>query len=394
MTRTPADAGRDAADTRSNLVADRGNRTRDPANNRTTPGAKAIRLAPGCDESDPTPPIHAASLQAVLDRMDAGNPILSVRSEAYPYGSSHPLEAIDVVFADGSTLALLNKMTAGPNSHSAIATPDFIRDPDREAAAFKLIPRLHDDGAPCLHAVITGDDGESSLLFERINGLELYQHGGIDTWMAAAEWLAVFHARHAIRLPAGSDRLLARNRAHMEQWWQRAIDFARSRDRDPLDGVRLQRIEPRWRRALERLDASPPTIVHGEFYPSNIMIEESATGQRIRPVDWEMAGTASGLLDLAALTGGSWDANRRDSVVNTYRVAYRSAVRAFGSNIRLPQDFERALDDCRLALAVQWLGWSADWTPPAEHRFDWLTEAEAIAGRAEQAELHRVTLAL
>ena len=30
-----------------------------------------------------------------------------------------------------------------------------------------------------------------------------------------------------------------------------------------------------------------------------------------------------------------------------------------------------------LLVALQWLGWSDDWTPPPEHRHDWLSEALA-----------------
>jgi hypothetical protein len=31
---------------------------------------------------------------------------------------------------------------------------------------------------------------------------------------------------------------------------------------------------------------------------------------------------------------------------------------------------------------MQWLGWSAEWMPPAEHRHDWLGEALALAERS------------
>jgi hypothetical protein len=30
---------------------------------------------------------------------------------------------------------------------------------------------------------------------------------------------------------------------------------------------------------------------------------------------------------------------------------------------------------------VQWLGWAEGWTPPAEHRHDWLGEGIALAER-------------
>jgi hypothetical protein len=30
---------------------------------------------------------------------------------------------------------------------------------------------------------------------------------------------------------------------------------------------------------------------------------------------------------------------------------------------------------------VQWLGWSSQWSPPAQHAHDWLSEALALAER-------------
>ena len=40
-----------------------------------------------------------------------------------------------------------------------------------------------------------------------------------------------------------------------------------------------------------------------------------------------------------------------------------------------------ALDYCRLHLAMQWLGWAAEWSPPPEHSHDWLAEAFTLADR-------------
>jgi len=41
--------------------------------------------------------------------------------------------------------------------------------------------------------------------------------------------------------------------------------------------------------------------------------------------------------------------------------------------------FALALESARFQLAVRWLGWSATWAPPAEHRRDWLAEARRAA---------------
>ncbi len=44
-----------------------------------------------------------------------------------------------------------------------------------------------------------------------------------------------------------------------------------------------------------------------------------------------------------------------------------------------PAKLEQGLAACRLHFALQWLGWSADWRPPAEHAHDWLGEALELA---------------
>jgi N utilization substance protein B len=43
--------------------------------------------------------------------------------------------------------------------------------------------------------------------------------------------------------------------------------------------------------------------------------------------------------------------------------------------------FHTDLDCCRLHQAVQFLGWSRNWSAPPEHAQDWLDEALAVATR-------------
>lgn len=49
------------------------------------------------------------------------------------------------------------------------------------------------------------------------------------------------------------------------------------------------------------LDSSSRTLIHGEFYPENILV----SGERIWPIDWEWAAVAAGEIDLSALVE-SW----------------------------------------------------------------------------------------
>jgi len=48
----------------------------------------------------------------------------------------------------------------------------------------------------------------------------------------------------------------------------------------------------------------------------------------------------------------------------------------------LPREaFLRALDCCRLQIAIRHLGWAAQWTPPSPHTQDWLGDAFHAAER-------------
>jgi hypothetical protein len=81
-----------------------------------------------------------------------------------------------------------------------------------------------------------------------------------------------------------------------------------------------------------------------------------------------MAGVGPGVLDLAALASAWGDED----------VAL--LARAYGDVLGRPVERE-GLDGARLHLAVQWLGWSREWTPPREHATDWLGEAVRAAER-------------
>ena len=106
------------------------------------------------------------------------------------------------------------------------------------------------------------------------------------------------------------------------------------------------------------------TLIHGEFYASNVIVGQTATGLRVCPVDWEMAAVGPGLIDLAALTAGRWSATEKAALATAYGA---------------PAEFLPALDYCRLHLAMQWLGWAQDWSPPPEHAHDWLNEAVSLS---------------
>ncbi len=82
-----------------------------------------------------------------------------------------------------------------------------------------------------------------------------------------------------------------------------------------------------------------------------------------------------GLVDLAALVAGKWTEDEKEALA----LAYHAALPGDRADRPTAEEFLRDLHDCRLHLAVQWLGWSAEWRPPAEHDHDWLGEAIMLA---------------
>jgi aminoglycoside phosphotransferase (APT) family kinase protein len=157
--------------------------------------------------------------------------------------------------------------------------------------------------------------------------------------------------------------------ARRARFSQAAYSTARG-ERDPL--------APLWRRyrmVADRLAAMPKTLVHGDFNAANILVTRTAAGIRIRIIDWEMAGVGPGLIDLASLISGRLPDRHRTGMVAAYRANLAgSRVGALGAD-----EFDEALLWCRLALAVQWLGWSPGWSPPPAHAHDWRREALALA---------------
>jgi aminoglycoside phosphotransferase (APT) family kinase protein len=292
------------------------------------------------------------ALQTVLRR-----PVRTLDRRAHAYGSSHAIEDVAVTFDRGAPLRLVFKDVSRAPRHR----PASLLDPEREAEAYLgvLSPGGH-DVAGCYGAVARG--GRHWLFLEHVDGIPLWQAGDLAAWEAAACWLAGLHARP---LPQGCSHLLRYDAAHLRRWLPRAVAQVAP---GALDGVAAI-----WEAVVARVSAWPRAVVHGDYHPSNVLVARTGREPRIRPVDWELAGIGPGLLDLAALTSGSWDADARQRIAVAYQRALPPAARASCAELL------DALTHCRLLHAVQWLGWSPGWTPPPEHAHDWLAAATALA---------------
>jgi Ser/Thr protein kinase RdoA (MazF antagonist) len=308
-----------------------------------------------------------------------GRTVTAITRRPYAYATSSPLEELQVCFDRGDAAKVIFKDLAWERllDEARRSKPAFLYEPRRAVETYRRILGPSSDCPRCYAAIADAERARYWLLLEKVPGIELWQVGDLEVWEGVARWLGGFHGRFAgqtAELRAMNPYLLDCGATWFDLWRGRAqTALARSDDSrasellDALGG---------YGAVVETLGALPRTLVHGELYPSNVLVVREGGGLRVCPVDWEMAGTGPGLLDLAALAGG-FKRRERGRLFS----AYRSAMLELGADMPPQEEMRANLDRCRLHLALQWIGWSARWTAPAEHAHDWVGEALALARR-------------
>jgi len=289
----------------------------------------------------------------------APDAVVSVARRPFAYETTHPLEQLDVELRSGRHLTLIAKdLDPGALLQAAAgARPDFLVDERREPETYVriLVPEGLD--VPQLY----GSAG-TLLLLERIEGSVLWEHD-LPAWMLPARRLAAMHRGTSQTVSELVRRapLLRNDDRIYGLWLERALERS-----DGLDALR-----PAYEIAVRTLASLPDALLHGECYPSNVIVRDSPDQAPVF-VDWEMAAVGPGVIDLAALTAG-WDEASRDEIVAAYRSEWTLGLS--------DRDFAAALTAARLQVAVRWLGWSSTWSPPVAHARDWRAEAFAQADR-------------
>jgi hypothetical protein len=318
----------------------------------------------------PTDPELFDALQGVLET-GGSSPLRLVGRRRSEYRTSFPLEELEVELDDGARLRLAFKRLewGGLGEGARLAKPRFLHDARREPAVYASLLGPAEIGAPRYYGAIVEPERERCWLFvEWVDGRELYQVGERELWEAAARWLGRLHAKFGTDLERcmAAGHLVDHDAAFYRRWMARAREFARAPSRSADYAAAVEWLGARHEPVVEALLALPRTVIHGEFYASNVLVANDAAAPRIAPVDWELAAVGPGATDLAALVSGDWSEQDRAAIVSAYGAAEHVS----------PKDLELA----RLQLAIQWLGWApAEWGPPEGQRHDWLGEALALA---------------
>jgi hypothetical protein len=136
--------------------------------------------------------------------------------------------------------------------------------------------------------------GTECLVLEYVDGARSLRGCGFDDYLRAMRWLGRFHQRHE---NLSSNGLTVYGRDTFAGWIDGLIAH-----RDARELPWVQDAARRLTGLLTPLLDAPLTLLHGEYFPGNILL----VGDNVYPVDWETAGIGPGELDLAAVTWG-WD---------------------------------------------------------------------------------------
>jgi aminoglycoside phosphotransferase (APT) family kinase protein len=298
-------------------------------------------------------------LSAVLagDRL-AEDKVVVLARERIGYGT-FPKEIVTCLTSGGSELRLFCKYGAGLD-HRCHGHRGGLA---YEAAVYRHVLKPYRASTAKFYGLYTAEiNGEPWLILEYLTGSMFVTKGPEPAAMnRAAAWIGRFHASQETRLASLAVPLLRYDAGYFLNWVRQTGRIA---DSSHQGFPWLASLCKRSGEFLARLLAPPSTVIHGEYYPKNVLYRRGS----IYPVDWESAAIAAGEIDLAALTEG-WEA---ESVRECCR-AYQRARWPAGT----PADFEQRLATARLYLHFRWLGEQPDqaWEEDERWRFEELRSA-------------------
>jgi hypothetical protein len=296
--------------------------------------------------------VYRADLRSLLPDDDTlGHGLASVFGEvprcervAHIFASTFPAEILRCSFADGRSVELLCKYTAGKSSDSG---------GHRGGVAYEaMVYRCLLDPIGCSTPRYFGEHTEPGRgdhwLFVEYLGAAVRTDEAADpeaALLAAARWAGEFQ-RRAARAVADTSvlRLTEYTAGYYSHWARRAREFGAART---AEYPWLAHLCGRFDEIAGSFTA-PDAVIHGEFTPHNVLVD----GGVIRPVDWESAARAIGEIDVAGLLEG-WP----DPVASACVDEYRRVRWPRGA----PSNAADRLDFARVYWALRWLGHSPRW---------------------------------
>lgn len=302
-----------------------------------------------------------SDLEAALRSMDGLGDAVIVSRAPNVFSSAAESEVVRLATEEGEC-SLLIKYGSDARRHTGHG---YWGDVAYEAAVYRSMLSRIDTRTPRFYGLARHADA-SWLAIEYVDGERLSKSPRAAI-IIAARWLGAFHRATASATGARRDVLNMMDAAYFRGWAERTFEYTR-----PLHGTHrwIEQACSYFARHAGELAAHEATVVHGEFYPRNVLI----AGDEAIPVDWQSAATGPGEVDIASLTEGWGDG----PLVAECLRAYEGTRWPGGA----PQDFERRLDLARMYWPLRWLGDDPAWThsPKRARYFEALRAAALRAG--------------
>lgn len=276
----------------------------------------------------------------------AEGPITVVNRRPNMYSSSYPGQIVTCKLGRGRHLHLLCKY-GGRFEESSFNHRGSV---SYEAEVYRRLLHGSRFTVPRFYGSYIDETSGSTWLFIEYLDRSLAVNKSADPKAIprAARWIASFQRTSDSLFSEIETLFLHRYSApYFSKWAQQTSQFA---------GPALHRRFP-WLRSLCSnfgecvgiLASGPKTIIHGEFYPHNVLIHCRA----VYVVDWQSAAIAAGEIDLAALTD-SWSRQIVQECESVYeRIRWPDGA---------PADFRHRLGLARLYWLFRWLGQCEEWT--------------------------------
>ena len=234
-----------------------------------------------------------------------------------------------------------------------------------EAQVYRHVLRDLELPIPRLHGVF--DDpatGWTWLIVEHVDQSVRVTNDPKDAAVFdAARWIGRFHALQEPRTDSPAIGFLQQHtKEYYHEWLRRTAEVARRRG---AEYAWVERLCAEFAEPMDLLLAQHRTVIHGEYYPSNIRLRRG----QIYPIDWESAALAAGEIDLAAVTQG-WD----EATIRRCEQEYCDARWPGGA----PADFPRVLDAARAYFLFRWLGEYPEWDADERRRLAALAQSRGL----------------
>jgi hypothetical protein len=264
---------------------------------------------------------------------------ISLQREPNLLRGAFPSEIVTWLGNSGRKIQVLLKYHV-PDIHTGYG---YWGDVEYEATVYRVILETMPLSLPRFYGLITGNDAsQQCLIVEYIPESTRLNKCPIRTIVHAARWLGRFHALASPFVDIPSASFLHRyGEEYFAGWARRTLEYARPiMDRYPW----LPGVAERFLDVIPTLLQGSPTVVHGEFYPHNIVVRSDVP----YPVDWASAAIGRGEIDLASLTDG-WG---HDALIEECEEEYAKARWPDGP----PTDYQQVLALARVYWPLRWLG--------------------------------------